>query len=171
MEAMRYLCNVRQVESVEESLRLLSSSGLEDYLGIFENQPLWNDLLLDTLFLTSAETSWLKAGGVFWGTQTTPPNNSSHSRRSAYSSVSSVSSLPSNTTTGIPSALGDRDSTYSDLAVDSANGVTRWTVKVNISSVDYNQMKLTGTMEAFLENHKGSINTVCPSPAPPFARH
>lgn len=161
-EVIRYLSNVRNSQSVEESLHLLNGSSLDAFLDVFDNQPLWNDLLLDTVFLTTSETSWLKAGGVFWGTQTTPPSPGYHSQRSAYSSITSASSsLPSNTTTGIPSDVGPiRSSIYGDQAADPNSGVTRWTVKVNISSVDYNQMRLTGTMEAFLEHHKGSINTV-----------
>lgn len=121
--AIDYLSKIRACHTAEESLRLAVRAGFnnaEDWLELFDH-PRCADILLNTMFLGAAETSWLKAGGVFWGTQTTP-----------------TLSFLSNTSTG--------------------SNTNRWNVKVIISSVDYSQMRLTGTMEAFTDVQQNSLN-------------
>lgn len=154
-EAIRYLNKIRTSSSAEESLRFAKMAGFYsgdnwlDYLQLEDPElegELLHDFVLDTRFLRVAETSWLKVGGVFWGTQTTPPASpaaptSTHRRSSHFS----PSSLPSNATAGAPS--GSRDSYRSSSSVsgdsESAKNTSRWTVKVSISSIDYDEMRLS----------------------------
>jgi hypothetical protein len=73
--AIDYLATVRLCRSPEESLRLAVRAGFhsgEDWLELFEQQPKCDDFVLDTMFLRVQETSYLRAGGVFWGEQVAP---------------------------------------------------------------------------------------------------
>ncbi|KAI5853356.1 vacuolar import and degradation protein-domain-containing protein [Tricharina praecox] len=124
-KAIEYLSKVRGCKTPQESLRLAVRLGFytgDDWARLFDEQPRCDDLVLDTSFLRVAETSWLEAGGVFWGSQIAP----------AISPIYEMSSTRSN-------------------ASSSGSTSSQWTVKLSISSIDYKQLRLTGTMEAFTD--------------------
>ena len=116
-KAIEYLSKVRGCRTPQESLRLAVRLGFhsgDDWSRLFDEQPKCDDLVLDTSFLRVAETSWLEAGGVFWGSQIAPtmsPTYETSSTRSIASSSGSTSS--------------------------------QWTVKLSISSIDYRQLRLS----------------------------
>lgn len=146
-EAIKYLAKIRTSSSHEESLRLVVKAGFnrgDDWLGMLDEEPRYDDLLLDTHFLHVAETSWLKVGGVFWGSQTTPPVVPIVYQRSAVSSASSTSSLPSNTTAAAAASYPDESRRAVGRASSYYNSNPhQWTVKVIISSIDYSQLRLS----------------------------
>jgi hypothetical protein len=175
-EAIDYLSKVRTCHAPEESLRFAVRAGFnraEDWLQIFDEQPEWDDFVLDTSFLGAAETSWLRAGGVFWGSQTTPITNCAHP--SISSTRSSFSTGPSSISSSSDSARGlNRTGSTSSAASN------QWSVKVSISSIDYTQMRLSkslplintpelllktpfhiaGTMEAFTDWQPNSVTSI-----------
>jgi len=140
-KAIDYLSKVRMCRTPEESLRLAVRAGVhngEDWLELCEEQLRCEDFVLNTSFMRAAETSWLKAGGVFWGSQIAP-TLSAISPRSAHSSVSSTSSLHANISNSLPSIDGESSSTRGS----SIASASQWTVKVSISSIDYSQLRLS----------------------------
>ncbi|KAH8147011.1 uncharacterized protein LAJ45_08810 [Morchella importuna] len=155
-EAIGYLAKLRFSNSSDESLCLAVKAGFfsrgDDWLEIIRDKSMYDDLLLDTQFINVAETSWLKVGGVFWGSQTTPIISAVPPSRPTISSDSSSASLPSNTTAAAISYQDDphRES-GSASSYYSNSSPHHWTVKVIISSIDYAQLRLTGTMEAFTD--------------------
>ena len=117
---INFLAKVRACADPADGIRLAIKSrfyGRDDWADILDDPERCDDLVLDTAFLRSAETSWLKAGGEFWGTQVAPMVQSMGS--SARSSVSH-------------SQDGDH--------VENSN---QWSVKVSISSIDYDQLRLS----------------------------
>jgi hypothetical protein len=119
--AIDYLSTVRMCRTPEESLRLAVRAGFnngDDWLELFDQQPKCDDFVLNTLFLKVAETSWLKAGGVFLGSQVAPTISSPSARSSPGGRTSSSSS-----STGVVSS--------------------QWSVKVSISSIEYSQLRLS----------------------------
>lgn len=124
-ETLKYLEKLRCCSTVGESLRLALSSGFTRdtaWLSYDGCDCTFDDFLLDTRMLRALETSWLDAGGTFWGSQTTLSSSST--------------------------STSDRSEGYSP---------NRWTVKVNISGIDYKNLRLNGTMEAYAawEKHAG----------------
>ncbi|KAF8251969.1 hypothetical protein K440DRAFT_658577 [Wilcoxina mikolae CBS 423.85] len=156
-KAIDYLSKVRMCRTPEESLRLAIRAGVhkgDDWLELCEEQIRCEDFVLNTSFMRTAETSWLKAGGVFWGSQIAP-TLSAVSPRSAHSSTSSTSPVHSSISHNLPSIDGEGSSTRGSL-ISSAS---QWTVKVSISSIDYSQLRLTGTMEAFTDRKTNSASS------------
>lgn len=144
-EAIKYLANIRTSSSPEESLRLAVKAGFnrgDDWLKILDEESRYEDLLLDTHFLHVSETSWLKVGGVFWGSQTTPPLVPVVPRRSAVSPTS-TSSLPSVNTAVIGPHLDDPGRVAGRASLYYSSNPHHWTVKVIISSIDYSQLRLS----------------------------
>lgn len=144
-EVIKYLAKLRTSSGPEESLRLAVKAGFnrgDDWLEVLDDESRYDDLLLDTHSLHVAETSWLKVGGVFWGSQTTPLVVPAVHQRSAVSSASSTSSLPSNTT-GAAASYPDESRRTSRASSHYINNPHQWTVKVIISSIDYSQLRLS----------------------------
>lgn len=137
-----YLSAVRMCRTPEESLRLAISRN--DWCELFDQQPKCEDFVLDTSFLKVAETSWLKVGGVFWGSQVAPTALSSSARSSPRGSTSFGSSFSS--------------------------ASSQWSVKVSVSSIEYSQLRLTGTMEAFTDG-KTNIKTYFEGEIIDFNKH
>lgn len=140
-EAIKYLAKLRTSTSLQDSLQLAGFDRGDDWLKMLD-EIRFDDLLLDTHFLHVAETSWLKVGGVFWGSQTTPPVIPVVPQRSTVSPASSISPLPPNTTaTGSypddPGRVAGRALLY------YSSNPHHWTVKVIISSIDYSQLRLS----------------------------
>lgn len=139
-EAIDYLERIRSFSTPQEGLRLAVRAGFnhgEDWLEMLEETTKVADLICETSFLNSSETSWLRAGGVFWGSQTTP-NQGSVSQRPTLLPTPSLSALP----TAIDQATGTQDGASRESPGDIPN-FGHWAVKVCISSVDYAQMRLS----------------------------
>lgn len=120
---INYLSKIRDCPAPEDSMRMAIKTGFytrEEWIEILDDQNRSDDVILDTLFLRTPETSWLKPGGVFWGSQVAPPNLSS----SARSSISH---------SGEGDSIGDT----------GASNTNQWSVKVCISSIDYDQLRLS----------------------------
>ncbi|RPA88987.1 hypothetical protein L873DRAFT_1723767 [Choiromyces venosus 120613-1] len=152
-EVIKYLAKLRSSSGPQESLLLAEKAGFgrsDDWMEFLDEEARCDDLLLDTHFLNVAETSWLKVGGIFWGSQTAPSVSPVAPLRSNHSSASSTSYLPSNTTTAAASRQ-DESRRVPGRTSPYTNNPHKWTVKVSISSIDYAQLRLTGTMEAFTD--------------------
>ena len=164
-EAIKYLERVRFSRSYEESLTSAAAGGFvrEEF---FSNNH--EDFILDTASIDPPpESSWLKVGGIFSGSQ-----HAANGSQSVLYRLSDRPSTPQFTTTrpnhtepgslpnnprhsSIPTATNTRNPT----------GDERWPVKVTIHSIDYTTMTLSGTMEAFnvpdksSPTHESSITT------------
>ncbi|MCJ1315736.1 hypothetical protein MMC15_001056 [Xylographa vitiligo] len=151
-EAIKYLERLRFCYTYSERI----SSAAEG--GFLRGEYLTNnhdDFILDTTTISPPpESSWLKVGGVFSGSQHSAGNalpsyqvTNRPSRRSGVapwtSEVSSPSLLGGNL--NADTARFSRSS----LIHDSAATDDTWPVKVTINSIDYSTMTLSGTMEAF----------------------
>ncbi|TGZ79099.1 hypothetical protein EX30DRAFT_373245 [Ascodesmis nigricans] len=152
VDAIHYLSTLRRSSSREESLHLATSTIVQLHNDYSDLLHLTSDLLLDTRPLTVAETSWLKVGGVFWGTQRTPPPIPPHRLLTLgenglrFHHPESPLFHHYHHANPPPPPPGEKNT-------------NSWTVKVHLTSIDYSTMRLTGTMEAFPEWQKGSTNT------------
>lgn len=161
-EIIKYLERIRFSRSHELSLSLAAAGGLIEYDGFNRNE---HDFVLDTTFIgPPAECSWLQPGTVFSGSQQaghTPTNpmlahrvpssqrindpvivnGSDTGRLNVYTSsgrrywASSISSGPM--------ARGN------ESGVDGGAKEDVWPVRVTIHDIDYDNMTLSGTMEAY----------------------
>lgn len=170
-EAIKYLERVRFSRSYEESLTSAAAGGFvrEEF---FSNNH--EDFILDTASIDPPpESSWLKVGGVFSGSQhaangpqsglyrlsdrpaittspTTLTNPNQHDTRSSRQHRLPSADVPTTTTT----TRATRPSTTTNTR--TPHGDERWPVKVTIHSIDYSSMTLSGTMEAFNVPDKSS---------------
>ncbi|MCJ1384645.1 hypothetical protein MMC17_007763 [Xylographa soralifera] len=151
-EAIKYLERLRFCDTYSERI----SSAAEG--GFLRGEYLTNnhdDFILDTTTISPPpESSWLKVGGVFSGSQ--------HSAGTALPSYQ-VTNRPSRrpglapwtSDVSSPSILGGRLNadtarpSHNSLIHASAATDDTWRVKVTINSIDYSTMTLSGTMEAF----------------------
>ncbi|KAI9817611.1 MAG: hypothetical protein M1832_004615 [Thelocarpon impressellum] len=145
-DAIRYLERLRFSESDEESLSL-ASRYMPDVLFATPDR---HDFVLDTVSVAPPpETSWLRVGGVFEGSQHASGGPNTITRR-----LSSTPALD-----GGPSPVGGdgipprADAHYAYVDETGGGDPTaredRWPVKVTIQSIDYSTMQLSGEMEAF----------------------
>lgn len=141
-EAIKYLAKLRTSTSLQESLQLVGFDRGDDWLKMLD-EIRFDDLLLDTHFLHVAETSWLKVGGVFWGSQTTPPVIPIVPQRSTVSPASSISPLPPNTAATVAGSYPDDPGVAGRALLYYSSNPHHWTVKVIISSIDYSQLRLS----------------------------
>jgi len=168
-EAIKYLERVRFSRSYEESLTSAAAGGFvrEEF---FSNNH--EDFILDTASIDPPpESSWLKVGGVFSGSQHAA--NGSHSvlyRLSDRSNTIGAPSPPANPdqhqsrasrqhwlpSTDVTTANGTTTNTTTTNNNRTPHGDERWPVKVTIHSIDYSSMTLSGTMEAFNVPDKSS---------------
>lgn len=123
-----------------------------------------SDFVLDTTTIEPPpESSWLKIGGVLSGSQHATGGSSlppyvPYSRNAGSGSSHSalldrpIQSHPATSTLGSGSTNMEQDPlaphTVPSTQVNS-DGDERWAVKVTIHSIDYGNMTLSGTMEAF----------------------
>ncbi|KAI4210740.1 MAG: hypothetical protein LQ351_006415 [Letrouitia transgressa] len=193
-DAIQYLERLRFCESYQDSLSSAIAGGFVRHEFFIDNN---DDFILDTLMIEPpAESSWLKVGSVFSGSQHAPEqsvqiiHNRTESRnglsldhttsasrptnRHAYSynhrSASSSLPRPPHDTTTVNSenldprfrttplnSAAERSLRQSSLSVPAEDRwPNRWPVKVNVHSVDYNTMTLTGTMAAYNVPDKSS---------------
>lgn len=148
-EAIKYLERLRFCEDLQDSLSSAKAGGLVQD-EVFAN----SDFILDTLTIgPPLESSWLKVGGIFSGSQHAAGSSSlmlhlsasqsTYSQSSQYSRANSSSRSVRSTDPGRSLRTSRTTSpTIPDLE-------ERWPVKVTIHGIDYRNMTLSGTMEAF----------------------
>lgn len=148
-EAIKYLERLRFCEDLQDSLSSAKAGGLVQD-EVFAN----SDFILDTLTIgPPLESSWLKVGGVFSGSQHAAGSSSLISHLSASQSVYSQSSQysransSSRSVRSIDPGRSFRTSRTSSPTMSDLE--ERWPVKVTIHGIDYRNMTLSGTMEAF----------------------
>ena len=177
-EAIRYLDQLRCFTSHEESLAVAMASGIISQLGAQASFPAKtpDDLVVNTNSVPPpAESSWLRVGGVFEGTQHAAGAPNAVRRRLPPSYSEQMSGTSNQVPTGDSMPISNPlDSQYHhlpggpDCIVRDGKAVDRfdrWPVKVTIHSVDYDTMQLSGEMEAFdvpdrtAPDRKSSITT------------
>ena len=147
-KAIEYLERLRYCETYTERISSAAEGGFMEGELFTDNHE---DLILDTTTIGALpESSWLKAGNVFQGTQhaeggLAPPSyritnsssrGSSASRRAPHSHTVRI---PSHR--GVPIIGHNSSPNHEDAEC--------WPVKVTLHSVDYSDMTISGTMEAF----------------------
>ncbi len=159
-DAIKYLGKLRLCETDQEGQETAEEGGLDPG----ESSSIHpQDFLVNTqLVPPPPESSWLKMGAVLSGTQhgATPSSLPSYTPLmppSIYRSRTRnphFGSIPPRTTSPVPQS--------SQAIIDGSALLEeeRWPVKVNIHSIDYNDMTLTGTMEAFNVPDKSSPTKV-----------
>lgn len=159
-EVIKYLDEVRNCTSDEEGLSIAMSSGIINIVGgqAFLGSKLRDDLPVNIKSIPPPpETSWLRVGSVFEGTQHAAGVPNTLRRRLSPTSMES-----GNETTPGPTLLPAGNHAFnmryhhpSDIHnclvadVEGTDRTERWPVKVTIHSIDYNTMQLVGEMEAF----------------------
>lgn len=140
-EAIKYLERLRFCEDLQDSLSSAKAGGLVQG-GVFAS----SDFILDTLTIgPPLESSWLKVGGIFSGSQHAAGSSSLLSHLSA-SQYSRANSSPRSVRSIDPGRSLRTSRTTSPTISDREE---RWPVKVTIHGIDYRNMTLSGTMEAF----------------------
>ena len=128
-DAIKYLERLRFCENPKESLSTAVSGGLNNSELFTRDEE---DFVLSTAHIAPPqETSWLKVGGVFTGSQ-----------RATGGPDLSISSDTRSSSTLHNLLTNRRTHPHPDLHGD-------WPVKVTIHSIDYSTMTLSATMEAF----------------------
>lgn len=148
-EAIKYLERLRFCEDLQDSLSSAKAGGLVQD-EVFTN----SDFILDTLTIEPPlESSWLKVGGIFSGSQHAAGSSSLLSHLSASQSIYSQSSQYSranSSSRSVRSIAPGRSLRTSRTASPTISDLEeRWPVKVTIHGIDYRNMTLSGTMEAF----------------------
>ncbi|KAI9849468.1 MAG: hypothetical protein M1837_004088 [Sclerophora amabilis] len=168
-EVIRYLHRLRSSPTEEESLSLALDSGvIRD--GFRDPQNHDDDFILDAASVKPPpETSWLSAGSVFEGSQhaTRTPNTITRRLDTTTSFTDSSSGLPipstntrssgatnsssyhPQTITVIGPGATDPSENSSDHSLLRERREDKWPVRVTIHSVNYDDMRLSGEMEAF----------------------
>ncbi|EEH05027.1 conserved hypothetical protein [Histoplasma capsulatum G186AR] len=160
-ETIKYLDRVRFAKSYDESVQFATAGDFIQYEYLRRNE---DDFILDTSSIGSpADSSWLKPGTVFEGSQHAtnycstsamfqnrrPRShqiddpiviNGTELGRTVYTSAGRRSYQAD-----IPHEFGDG----TQMGMNSNSRHEHWPVKVTIHSVDYNTMTLSGTMEAY----------------------
>lgn len=198
-DAIKYLERLRFCDSYQDSVSSAAAGGFvrEEFFAANHD-----DFILDTAMIDPpAESSWLRVGGVFSGSQHATNGSTSFLRESSTGRRNRAAELPQlddarplppnrhNFTYGLPdslppirrigtamapSATYENPSTsqqFRTLPLNSAAERSleqppslvledRWPVKVKVHSVDYENMTLAGTMEAFNVPDKDSRTQV-----------
>lgn len=148
-EAIKYLERLRFCSSYQESLSSAEAGGFMPEEFFPHNQE---DFILDTTTIDPPpESSWLKAGGIFSGSQ-----HAAGGSQKPLVHVYGHSPPPRNHSSNRESAQTSSGSWITNAAGRTSEGDERWPVKVTIHSVDYKSMTLSGTMEAFNVPDKSS---------------
>lgn len=158
--AIRYLGKLRLCESDQEGLETADEGGFDP--DTVSQVPPQDFLVNSQLIPPPPESSWLRIGATFSGTQhgaspsslasltpLMPPSIYRSRARNPH-----FGSLPPRTTSPV------RQPPQPNIDGPAQPEEERWPVKVNIDSVDYNSMTLTGTMEAFNVPDKSSLTKV-----------
>ncbi|MCJ1357282.1 MAG: hypothetical protein MMC33_007278 [Icmadophila ericetorum] len=167
-QAITFLERLRSCDTYSERLQLALEHRLKPGEPFTRTKE---DFILDpTTIEPPQESSWLKVGGVFSGSQHAASHPSYHhvtstrthhepSRSSRPASLSPYSSRltatqnPRSSWITRETALRDPTSLRSAMhgltSTSSFSKSEQWPVKVTIHSIDYDNMTLSGTMEAF----------------------
>ncbi|KAL8936643.1 MAG: hypothetical protein Q9211_004087 [Gyalolechia sp. 1 TL-2023] len=185
-DAIKYLERLRFCDSYQESLSSAAAGGFAREEFFTTNH---DDFILDTAMIDPpAESSWLKVGGVFSGSQHATNGSTSFLRdppaqalsTNGHSSFYGLSDANASMIrrfgrSRVPSGTYDnsRDASrqFRTLPLNSAAQRSleqpsspvledRWPVKVKVHIVDYEKMTLAGTMEAFNVPDKNSQTQV-----------
>ena len=157
-EAIKHLERLRTCDSDSDRI---SSAAAGGFLcsGLFTLNR--DDFVLDTKSIARpSPSSWLGPGAVFAGSQhasvasPVPSFHMSTSRRTVVASSSRAAPDSANLSPLQPLRGAWVSNVISRTSTDKADD--NWPVKVTISSVDYNCMTMTGTMEAFNVPNKTS---------------
>ncbi|KAL9122435.1 MAG: hypothetical protein Q9187_001016 [Circinaria calcarea] len=147
-KAIEYLERLRYCETYTERISSAAEGGFMEGELFTDNH---DDLILDTTTIGALpESSWLRAGSVFRGSQhaeggLTPPSYRITNPTTRGSSISHRNVRSH--TVRIPTSHGVPIIGYtSSLNTEDAEC---WPVKVTLHSVDYANMTISGTMEAF----------------------
>lgn len=164
---VKYLSRIRHANTVDESLNCALEAGFlsKDYFCIQ-----YADFLTDTSSIPPPpETSWLAPGAVLSGCQ--------HATTSAAMSNLTISQLPAPSRPWLSTSYSTPRSLTSDLSPNAPGGIDpsqpsphqdRWPVKVTIHAVDWSDMSLSATMEAYnvpSHPHQHSLSNPNPSTA------
>lgn len=165
-EAIKYLERLRFCDTHSERISSATDSGFTQ--GTYFTDP--EDFILDTTTISPPpESSWLKAGGVFSGSQHAAGGAglpsyqviNRPSRRTA--SRTNPPPLPWVTNPSTPQHPSARPPTLISATASSLSlapsSSDSWPVKVTINSIDYDNMTLSGTMEAFNVPQKTHLNS------------
>lgn len=164
---VKYLSRIRHASTVDESLNCALEAGFlsKDYFCIQ-----YADFLTDTSNISPPqETSWLAPGAVLSGCQ--------HATTSTPTPSLTTSQLPPPSRPWLSTSYSTPRSLTSHLS-PNAPGQTdppqppphqgRWPVKVTIHAVDWSEMSLSATMEAYnvpSHPHQHSLSNSAPSTA------
>lgn len=165
-QTVKYLSRIRHSESIDDSVSHALDGGVlsKDYLGDCTRN--YSDFVLDVSTIPPpAQTSWLAPGAVLSGDQhatsvaatsapVTHPNQqyqtyNSHSR-TAVAAAAAISGLMPPTRPWLANSYNtprSRTAQLSELAPPPQQD--RWPVKVTIHEVDWANMTLSATMEAY----------------------
>ena len=148
-EAIKYLERLRFCSSYQESLSSAAAGGFMPEEFFPHNHE---DFILDTTTIDPPpESSWLKVGGVFSGSQ--------HAAGGSQKPLVNIYGHPPSSrpqSSNRESAQTSSGNWVTNAANRTSEGDERWPVKVTIHSVDYSSMTLSGTMEAFNVPDKSS---------------
>lgn len=157
-ETIKYLERVRTSSSLSESIETALKGGVVQYdhlKGAYNE----SDFILDTSFIKPpGSSSWLRPGAVFSGSQKAVNSIAGHSFDMLSHRVSQpIESSADDSTTriSVSTSSGRRYWANSSPPIPGDHHHSQstkhelWPVKVTIHSVDYSEMTLTGTMEAY----------------------
>ncbi|KAF3006718.1 hypothetical protein E8E13_009342 [Curvularia kusanoi] len=162
---VKYLARIRHANSVDESLNCALEAGFLSK-GYFCIQ--YADFLTDTSSIPPPQqTSWLAPGAVLSGCQ--------HATTSTSTSHLASGQLPPptrpwlstsySTPRSLTSYLSPNASTRTDLSQAPAHQ-DRWPVKVTVHAVDWSDMTLSATMEAYnVPSHPHQHSLTNPNPS------
>ena len=167
-EAIKYLERLRFCDTYSERISSAVEGGFTKLREYFTYNH--EDFILDTTTIAAPpESSWLKVGGVFTGSQHAAGGSSLPSYNFANSSTTDPSAprraVRIASTRTVSAQTPSSNWTTHHPSICPANHDEQWPVKVTIHSIDYVAMTLSGTMEAFnvpdksSPTHQSSITT------------
>ena len=166
-ETIKYLDRLRDSDSVEDSIESAADGGFGQW-ALERN----NDFIIDTISIPPPpRCSWLRPGMVFSGSQKaaaasgasalfphripSPPQNPSNDPMIVNGSSSSSSSSSNNNNSGenngrisVYTSSGRRYLANNIYSIGNGRD-ENWPVKVTIHDINYDDMTLSGTMEAY----------------------
>lgn len=147
-DAIRYLHQLRHAHSYQEAIRTAIAYGFvsRDYPSLHDN-----DLVLDTPSITlPTECSWLRPGMVFSGSQIAAYNSGAGAGRASRGPNEPLFSYyPDNSR----DVVGPLPRNVYSCSMDE-----NWPVKVTFHDINYEDLTLSGTMEAYNIPDKTSPN-------------
>jgi hypothetical protein len=167
---VKYLARIRHANSVDESLNCALEAGFlsKDYFCIQ-----YADFLTDTSSIPPPQqTSWLAPGAVLSGCQ--------HATNSTPTSHLATGQLPPPTRPWLsnsystPRSLASYLSPNTPMRADPLQAPPhqdRWPVKVTVHAVDWSEMTLSATMEAYnVPSHPHQHSLTNPNPSEQYTR-